>query len=270
MIIKEIKCKTCMTKSKLTDYVINPYTGCSHGCVYCYADFIKKFQNIKEPWGNFVYVKINCADLLEKELEKNSPGNIWMSSVTDPYLAIEGKYKLTRNILEIIASSKYKNKFTIEILTKSILIKRDFDLLKKLNVQAGVSVNNLDETISKVIEPFASPPKKRIEILKEARGEGIHVYGFISPVIPGITDLEEIFKELSFCEYVWVELLNTKNSILQKLNPVIRKNLPEKFKEFEEGIKNYGVYCKKIEEDVEKLSRKYALGVKEIVRHNLK
>lgn len=70
MKIKEIECKACMVKSKLTDYVINPYTGCQHGCVYCYADFIRRFQNISEKWGEFVFVKVNCVDFLEAELEK--------------------------------------------------------------------------------------------------------------------------------------------------------------------------------------------------------
>src|SRR3989338_10413620 len=120
MQIKEIQVKSCLNKSKLTDYVINPYTGCSHACTYCYADFIRRFQNIKEKWGEFVYVKINCVEILKKELEKAKPGHIWMSSVCDCYMPIEEKYKLTRMILETIL--KYGgNKFTIEISTKSAL-----------------------------------------------------------------------------------------------------------------------------------------------------
>ncbi len=66
MIIKEIKCKTCMVKSKLTDYVINPYTGCQHGCVYCYADFIRKFQNIKEKWGGIYFCKSKLPRFIGK------------------------------------------------------------------------------------------------------------------------------------------------------------------------------------------------------------
>ena len=151
MKIKEIKCKTCMTKSKLTDYVINPYTGCQHSCKYCYADFIRKFQNIKEKWGDFVYVKVNCPELLEKELIKNKAGHIWMSSVCDCYMPIEGKLKLTRKILEIMSQSPYKKKFSMEILTKSSLVKRDFDLIKTLNVELGMSINTLNEKVSKII-----------------------------------------------------------------------------------------------------------------------
>lgn len=269
MKIKEIKVKSCMTKSKITDYVINPYTGCQHGCKYCYADFIRRFQNIKEKWGDFVYPKINCPELLKKELKKNKPGHIWLSSVCDCYTPIEGKFKLTRKILEIIATSPYKNKFTIEILTKSALVKRDFDLIKKLNCELGLSINTLDEKASKIIEPLASSPKQRIKTLKEAKKLGIKIFGFISPVLPGITNLDDIFKNLSFCDYVWVELLNTRRPILNRLMPTIKKEFPEKVKDFEFAINNSEKYFKEIKEEVRKLEKKYKLKVKQVVRHNI-
>lgn len=267
MKVKEIKCKNCMTKSKLTDYVINPYTGCSHGCMYCYADFIKRFQNIPDKWGDFVFAKINCPELLEKELKKNKPGNIWLSSVCDCYMPLEGKYKLTRRILEIITKSPYRKKFSIEILTKSGLVKRDFDLLKQLNVELGMSINTLDEKAARLIEPFASSPTERIKTLREAKEKGIRVYGFISPVLPGITNLEELFRELSFCEYVWVELLNTRKSILDKFIPFIEKNFPDKVKEFDFTIENPEEYYENIKKEIRELEKKYKLKVREIVVH---
>jgi len=268
MQIKEIICKNCMTKSKLTDYVINPYTGCQHGCKYCYADFIKKFQNIKEDWGSFIYAKVNCPDLLKRELEKNRGGHIWLASVCDCYTPIEGKYQLTRKILETIAKSPYNKKFTIEILTKSALVKRDLDLIKQLNVELGCSINTLDEKASRLIEPLASPPKERINALKEAKKYGIRVFGFISPVLPGITNLEEIFRELAFCDYVWVELLNTRKTILDKFIPFIKKTFPEKFKDFEFAINNPEEYYSGLEKEIRYLEKKYNLKVKEIVKHS--
>jgi len=268
MIIKEIQCKNCMTKSKLTDYVINSYTGCQHGCKYCYADFIRRFQNIKDKWGDFVYPKVNCPDLLEKELEKNKPGNIWLASVCDCYMPLEGKYKLTRKILEIISKSKSKYKFTIEILTKSALVKRDFDILKTLNVELGCSINTLDEKASRLIEPLASTPRERINALKQAKEQGIKVYAFIAPVFPGITNLEELFKELSFCDYVWVELLNMRKSMLSTFLPFIKEKFPNKLKDFEFAINSQEEYYKKLEKEVRILERKYSLKVKEIVRHD--
>lgn len=259
-----------MTKSKLTDYVINPYVGCQHGCKYCYADFIRRFQKIPDRWGDFVYVKINCPLLLEDELKSNKPGHIWMSSVCDCYMPLEAKYKLTRSILEKISASPYKDKFTIEILTKSVLVKRDFDLLKKLNCELGVSVNTLDQDVSKIAEPLASPPKERIRVLREAKKRGINVYGFISPVLPGITNLEELFKELSFCEYVWVELLNTKRSILNNFLPIIKGNFPDKIKDFDYAVDNPKEYFEKIKREIKLLEKKYNLKVRDIVVHNLR
>jgi len=267
MEIKKIRAKSCMTKSKITDYVINPYVGCSHGCKYCYAVFMKRFMNIKHSWGDFCYIKINCPELLDEELEKNKPGYIWMSSVTDCYNPLEEKYKLTRKILEIIAKSPYKKKFTLGILTKSVLVRRDFDLLKQLNCELGMTINTLNKKVSKIIEPYASPPDERIKVLKEAKKQGIKVYGFISPVFLGITDLEELFEKLSFCDYVWVELLNTKKSVISRLMPVIKKNFPDKLEDFNFMIDNPRDYFKRVKHDVIYLGKKYKLKVRDIVVH---
>jgi len=268
--IKEIKSKNCMTKSKLTDYVINPYTGCSHGCKYCYADFIKRFQNISEKWGEFVFAKGNCPELLEKEVVKNKPGHIWMSSVCDCYMPQEEKFKLTRRILEILIKSK--SKFSIEILTKSALVRRDFDLLKKLNVELGMSVNNTDEKTAKIIEPFASSPEERIKTLMLAKEQGIKTFGFISPVLPGISDLEAVFSKLKKAgvSYVWVELFNMRKSAVDKMLPVYKKYFPSKLAEFEQAFDNQGTWHEKMRREVRELEKKYGLKVKEVVVHEEK
>ncbi len=270
MIVKKIKCKSCLVKSKLTDYVINPYTGCAHGCVYCYADFVRRFQNIKEGWGDFVYVKENCAELLENELKKAKPGHIWMSSVCDCYQPVEAELKLTRKILEILL--KYKDKFSLEVLTKSSLIKRDFDLLKKLNAEVGLSIGQLDEKVARKLEPFASSPKLRVETLREARENGIRVFGFISPVVPGLTNLEDIFRELGKVkvDYVWVELLNMKKSVIDRIYPLIKKEFEFALLEFERAKGNPSSWYGEVKKEVEFLSKKYGVKVREVVRHDLK
>lgn len=268
MIVKEIVSKSCMTPSKLTDYVINPYTGCQHGCKYCYAVFMKRFVNVKEDWGDFAHVKMNCPELLIKELESNKPGTIFMSSVTDCYAPIEGKYQLTKKILETINNSPYRNKFKIEILTKSALVKRDFYLIKSLNIELGMSINTLNSEAARFIEPFASPPKLRIHALKEAKAYGIKVYGFISPVIPGITGLEALFKELSFVDYVWIELLNTKPQYIDRLIKVLKEKYPDSIKELDYAIRYPEEYYKKICNQVDYLSKKYDLKIKKIVVHD--
>jgi len=125
----------------------------------------------------------------------------------------------------------------------------------------------MNKEVSKIIEPFASPPQERINVLKEAKKQGIRVFGFISPVIPGITNLDELFKELSFCEYVWVELLNTRKSILNRFMPIIKKEFPENVKDFVFAIKNSEEYYEMRKKEVQLLSKKYNLKVKELVRH---
>jgi len=264
MKIKEIQSKSCLNKSKLTDYVINPYTGCQHECKYCYADFIKRFQKIEEEWGEFIFPKVNCPELLGEEIKKAKPGHIWLSSVTDPYTPIEKEYKLTRKILKTLL--KEKEKFSVEILTKSSLVERDLDLIKNLNADLGMSIGSLNRKYSKATEPFSSQPEDRIRTLKKAKEKGIKVFGFISPVTI-FTDLEEIFNKLSFCDYVWVEILNIKPLVKRKILPTIKKNFPGRFKEFLEMINNYDSFCKKIKEETKVLEKKYNLKVKDVVVH---
>ncbi len=127
MIVKEILAKSIITKSNLpeADFVINPYTGCSHACNYCYAEFMKKWSNHFEPWGEFVDVKSNALDLIDSP-EKYSDKTILLSSVTDPYQPLEAKYQLTRRILEALIPVQPK----IGILTKSRLVSRDIDVFR--------------------------------------------------------------------------------------------------------------------------------------------
>jgi len=101
-IIKEIESKSVLTKSNLpeTDYCINPYVGCLHNCVYCYARFMKRFTNHAESWGDFLDIKTNAVKVLENELQKAKKGLVLLSSVTDPYQPIEKKIELTREILK--------------------------------------------------------------------------------------------------------------------------------------------------------------------------
>src|SRR3972149_9738911 len=103
LIIREIKAKSILTKSGIpdVDYCVNPYIGCSHGCRYCYATFMKRYSGHTQEWGSFVDVKINAPEILRKQLKRAKRGRILISSVTDAYQPIESKYKLTRQGLEI-------------------------------------------------------------------------------------------------------------------------------------------------------------------------
>lgn len=209
MKINEVKIKSIITKSNLpgVDYVINPYIGCQHSCIYCYADFMKRFTgHVNENWGSFVDIKVNSDQTINNLKLENKI--ILMSSVTDPYQPIESKYKITQKILNKLLQFQPN----LEILTKSSLVLRDIDILKQFeNVKVGVSLNTLDEKVSKFLEPCATLPKGRIEILKKLHVEGIKTYLFMSPIFPEITDFKEIVEEVKdYVDEIFFENLNIR------------------------------------------------------------
>ena len=191
VIIKQIQAKTILSKSKDYDYVINPYTGCAHGCSYCYARFMRRVTGHQEPWGEFVDVKVNAADLLRVEINKKKRGRVWISGVCDPYQPLEAKYRLTRQCLEILA----QHNWPVVIQTRSPLVLRDMDVIKGARYfEAGLTVTTADESIRKIFEPHAPPIKDRIATLGELRKAGIRTYAMIAPMLPGAEALGGLLK----------------------------------------------------------------------------
>jgi len=181
--IREIKVKSILSRSGISgfDYCLNPYVGCSHGCQYCYATFIKRFSGHKEPWGSFVDVKVNGPEVLWKQVKRADRGKVMISSVTDPYQPLEGKYKLTRQCLEILLSRQ----FSVDILTKSPLVLRDVDLMKRFeDLEVGITITTDDEKMRRIFEPHAPPVETRIQTLKALYEIGMQTYAFIGPLLP--------------------------------------------------------------------------------------
>jgi len=180
MKISEIQTKSIITKSALpdADFVINPYVGCQHACLYCYADFMRRFTGHGEDrWGEFVDVKTNAA--LTVPQKDFGDKTILVGSVTDPYQQSEGKYQITREILTQLLKSQPK----LEMLTKSALITRDIDLLRQFRqLRVGVSLNTLDQTVARTLEPYASSPQARVNALRKLSDAGIETYLFISNI----------------------------------------------------------------------------------------
>lgn len=165
LIIKEVIAKSILSKSGIpgASYCLNPYVGCSHACRYCYASFMKKYTGHTEPWGNFVDVKINAPGVLERQLRRAAKGSIILSSVTDAYQPLEMKYKITRQCLENLIDSR----FPVDILTKSPLVLRDMDLIRKFkDINVGITITTDDDKIRKLFEPKAPPIGARIHALK--------------------------------------------------------------------------------------------------------
>jgi DNA repair photolyase len=210
--IRSVAVKGILQKSKLpgANYVINPYVGCVHGCVYCYARFMKRFTNHPEPWGTFLDVKADAARILEKQLasrRKPLREEVFFCSVTDPYQPPERKYRQTRSILEVLL----KHNIPISILTKSDLVLRDKDLLRQFHdATVGLSFSTVDDKMARILEPRASPPSRRIRALKELRDAGIDTWAFLSPFLPGVSDLDRMVTALDgSVESFGVEAINT-------------------------------------------------------------
>ena len=220
MIIKEIQTNDYLTKSNLpaSDYVINPYVGCTHGCRYCYASFMKRFTSHKEKWGEFIDIKL-CDKKID--LKKISGKNVFLSSVTDCYNKFEEKYKITRNILEQLVDSDCY----LSISTKSKLILRDIDLFKKMkHLVVCMSINTLDEKFRNDMDN-ASTIKERMEVLKELHNNGIYTVLFLSPIFPHITDWKEIIEcTKDYIDEYWFENLNLRGDYKKDILDYIKNN----------------------------------------------
>ncbi len=186
MIVKEIHVKTILSKSKVSDYTINPYFGCAYGCTYCYARFMKRFTGHREKWGEFVDVKINAASLLQREIKKKSVGRVWISGVCDPYQQLEKKYELTRGCLAILS----RHGWPVMIQTKSPLVLRDIDIIRKFKeIEVGFTISTADENIRKIFEPNTPQISERIKALEKLHFLGIKTFAMIAPLLPGTKGL---------------------------------------------------------------------------------
>lgn len=239
MIIKEIHVQNVLTKSNLpvSDYSVNPYVGCAHSCKYCYASFMKRFTNHLEPWGTFVDVKY-----WEKisNPKKYAGKDLFIGSVTDPYMPLEEKYKRTRTFLEEMQGSSC----TISIATKSDLVVRDLDLIQTFpEARVSWSINTLDEEFRKEMDQSVSIERK-IEAMKKFHDAGIRTTCFISPIFPGITDVKEIIlKTKNHCNLIWLENLNLRGDYKNRILNYIKEKYPDLYPLYDEiyhkGKKDY-------------------------------
>ncbi|MHA1732112.1 MAG: radical SAM protein [Promethearchaeota archaeon] len=206
------------------DYVVNPYVGCQHGCIYCYAVFMIRFTGHKgQKWGEFVDVKE--FDFSKIRGDEYAGKCVLFSSVTDPYQPIERKVRNTRRILERFVGSEAR----VDILSKSALLERDIDLFRGIpNARVGVSLSTLDPSIARALEPFASAPRARLKALRAVHGAGVHTFLFVSPFFPGITDYEGILDEAHpFVDEVWFENLNFRPHNRHPLFQFLADQFPE-------------------------------------------
>lgn len=176
------------------DQSINPYRGCEHGCIYCYARPSHCYlgHSAGLDFETRLYAKTNAAELLEQELARRNYAAqvIALGSNTDPYQPIERQYRITRSILEVLERTNHP----VGIVTKSALVVRDLDILTRMAARGlakvALSVTTLDRRIARVMEPRASTPPKRLEAIRTLSEAGVPVSVMVAPIVPGLTDSE--------------------------------------------------------------------------------
>lgn len=239
MLEKEIVAKDYLTKSNLpaSDYVINPYVGCPHGCKYCYASFMKRFTGHSEEWGTFIDIKRCSKPISKKRLEGKT---VFLASVTDCYNPYEEKYCITQSVLKQLLEAECR----VSISTKSSLILRDMELLKQFkDLSVAISMNTLDESFRSDMDNAGSI-EERLNTLKTLHENGIHTVLFMSPIFPQITDYKEIIeKSMLFVDEYWFENLNLRGEYKAKILKYISEKYPqhrELYKRiFVDGNKDY-------------------------------
>jgi DNA repair photolyase len=213
--INEKQARSILSNSKVHTYALNAYTGCEHACSYCYARFMKKYTKHEEPWGQFIDVKTNAAELLKKEALKKQKGKVWISGTCDPYQPLEKEYKITRACLQILAEKDWP----VIIQTRSPLVLRDLDLFQQFtNIEIGLSIPTGNDRVREIFEPSAPTIEERINALNELHAAGLRTYAMIAPLLPRTENLVTSLAEV--VDYIIVDKLNYHyaDHIFKKLN----------------------------------------------------
>jgi len=231
-------------KKRLGDWVLNPYVGCEHGCYHCYCPVMPgvKFANrghAQRDWGKYLFPKPGLVDCLRDQLRNFTPdrakrtewgdGWILMSFLTDCYTPAEAKHRLTRQCLELLLDSGHK----VRVQTRSALAERDFDLFvaHRDRVLFGTSLPHLNDSLSRVLEPRATAPTRRLRMLERAAAVNIPVYVAIAPFLPFHTheDLGDVLSKIFPLRprEVFCEVLNPKGENIAMMVDALTPRYPE-------------------------------------------
>ncbi len=264
--IKEVTAKSILNLSRISGvtYAINPYVGCQHACVYCYARFMTRYTgHLGEAWGSFVDVKVNAPRVLQQQLrrrKKTTKDPVLFSSVTDAYQPLERRYELTRNCIELL--TRYE--FPISILTKSDLVLRDAELIGKSTTnEVGMTTISLKEKVRRVFEAGAPPSTRRLKALAELNSQGLRTYAFVGPIIPLLStpDLEDLIRQLGDCgvAYVLFDRLNVKYGNRPVIEKALKNQFPSQAKAILEALRPGSPYYDNVRTKIVDLSMQYGV-----------
>lgn len=256
--IGEVECVEIAAKSVINRvsgmpfrWSINPYRGCYHQCVFCYARRTHGFldQDGIAGWGTRLYAKVNAPEVVRAELAR--PGwqreDVAIGTVTDPYQPVEGSYRLTRRILAELA----RGRTPARIVTRSPLVVRDTDVLADVARSAGVtvciSIPTLDAGLARRLEPAVAPPAKRLFAMQTLAAHGIHVGLALAPIIPGLTDTRDTYASVlraardCGAAFAWSSLLYLREEARDSFFTFLRDRYPEYVDDYQRMYR--GIYA---------------------------
>jgi DNA repair photolyase len=256
MMLLRIEAKRIFVRTKLPGckWVINQYVGCEHACKYCYAKFMCRWKK-HGRWGSWVEIKQNAPELVKGKFVR---GWVYMSSVSDPYQPIEREVELTRRVL-----SNMDKRIRLSILTKSDLVLRDLNLFKLFpRIEVGLTLNGFEGKAKRRFEPNSPTHPKRVDALRALAEAGIKTFGFISPIIPGLVDVEELIAETKhFVDHYWMEMLNLRASG-REFNKLLETDFPQSFEAMKDKAKLQAYV-----EGLKRIARESGVRVAGIVLH---
>jgi DNA repair photolyase len=258
-------------------WTINPYRGCEFACKYCYARYTHEFMELRDnvEFERKIFVKQHAADLLRHDLRKVKAGEtIAIGTATDPFQPAERRYEVTRSILEEFAK---RSGYDIGIVTKSTLIVRDIDVLRRVGERNSLYVNltitTLDINLARILEPRAPRPDLRLEVVRRLNENGVAAGVIIAPVLPSITDgpgaLEAIVRATAEAggRYVYANPLFLKPCSASIFLPFVREHFPALVNEYEQRFRTNAflpdAYRKRISQLMAALRKKYGMAARE-------
>jgi DNA repair photolyase len=258
-------------------WTVNPYRGCEFACKYCYARYTHEFMELRDniEFERKIFVKQRATELLRKDLRKVKAGEIIaIGTATDPYQPAERRYEVTRSVLNEFAK---RSGYDIGIVTKSNLIVRDIELLKRVaernSLYVNLTITTLDTHLARILEPRAPRPDLRLEAMRRLNESDVPAGVIIAPVLPSITDqpsaLEAIVRAAAQAggRYVYANPLFLKPCSASIFLPFLRQQFPQLVSEYEQRFRNNAflpdAYRKRISELMAALRRKYGLPGRE-------